>query len=229
MKKTKILIADDHTLFRQSLRRTLELDDSIAVIGEASDGAEALKLAQESQPDVVLLDIRMQKMNGIETTKRIKQSLPNVGIIIVTMYDDDDCLFETIKAGANGYVLKTTPVDQLLVNIKTVAEGNSLLNSNIARRVLDEFARLAESRKQRENQALTTLTSRETEILNLIARGNANKEIARKLFISEKTVKNHISHIYHKLHCNDRAHAVLEGVTLGIIDVERNSDQPTSK
>lgn len=229
MHQIKVLIADDHTLFRQSLRRTLELDSKISVVGEASTGSQVIEQAREFRPDIVLMDIRMQNVDGIEATRQLRHDIPDIGVIIVTMYDDDKLLFETIKAGANGYVLKTTPIDKLLMNIRAVAKGESLLNSNIARRILDEFARLAEHQIQREDKGPARLTCREMEILDFISKGNANKEIARRLFISDKTVKNHLSNIYHKLHCNDRAQAVLEGVKLGLIDVEKNSDQPTSK
>jgi len=220
MKKIRVLIVDDHTLFRQGLRAMLEFEKGIKIIGEASSGSEAIQKCEKLLPDIVLMDLEMPELNGIEAVKAIRQSCPNVGIIMLTMYGDDGHLFEAIKAGANGYVLKESSIDKLLAHIKAVANGESILNSSIARRVLEEFVKLAQEYYS-QKEAYKKLTAREIEILELLADGKANKQIARKLFISEKTVKNHTANIYSKLHCNDRTQAVLEGLRLGLIQVEQ--------
>ncbi len=218
MSGLRILVADDHALFRQGLRKLLEQEADISLIEEASDGKDALEKARKFCPDVVLLDLEMPNMDGLEALGAIRKSCPDVRIIMVTMHEDDRYLFDAIKMGANGYVLKDSGFDKLLLNVKAVARGEAFLNSSIARRIMDEFARLAQNTMNGRNNM--SLTARETEILQCLGDGKSNRQIANKLFISEKTVKNHISNIFQKLHCNDRVQAVMEGMRLGLIEVE---------
>ncbi len=220
MSDVKVLIADDHTLFRQGLRNMLELEKDIAVVGEVTSGSEAVVQAKQLRPDIILMDICMPNLDGIEATKRIRQNHPHIGIIMVTVHEDDINLFESVKAGANGYFLKASSIDGLLENIKAVARGESILHPTFVRKILDEYARLAKGREKYTQSRSGELTPREKEIIELMASGYGNKQIARKLFISEKTVKNHVSNIYRKLSCNDRAQAVLQAVKVGIIEIE---------
>ncbi|MEW6189365.1 MAG: response regulator transcription factor [Actinomycetota bacterium] len=218
MRGLKVLIVDDHNLFRKGLRKILELEKDISTIGEAANASEAVQKSKELCPDVVLMDITMPEIDGIQATKLIKAVSPITNIIILSMHHDDQHLFQAIKAGAKGYVLKEASVEELVESIKATVRGESLLNPLLARRILDEFAKFVEDEASPDGPE--RLTPREKEILNLLAQGKKNKEIARKLFISEKTVKNHLSNIFHKLHCGDRTQAVLEGVRLGIIEIE---------
>lgn len=212
----KILVADDHVLFRQGLRRLFEEEKSISLVEEASDGREAVKKTKEILPDLVLMDLEMPNMGGLEAARAIRQSCPRTGIIVLTMYEDNRYLFEAIKLGVNGYVLKDSSFQTLLENVKAVASGDIVLNPNMAKRILEEFSRLAQVEKAQKD--LCQLTKREAEVLRCLADGKSNKQIARDLYISEKTVKNHISSIYHKLHCSDRTQAVLEAMKLGIVE-----------
>ena len=216
--KIKIVIADDHTMFRQTLRRALNSMQNLEVIGEASDGSELIEKCQESLPDVVLMDLQMPNLNGIEATRAVRKNNPHVGIIALTMHEDDEYLFGAIKAGVNGYLLKAAPFQKLLTYIKEIALGENIFSSPVAKRVLGEFARLAHASRSGPTKELTP---REKEVLQLLANGKVPKEIARKLFISEKTVNNHIGNIYAKLGCHDRTQAILAGSRLGLIEIER--------
>ena len=221
MSKTKVLIADDHALFRESLSSMLERIEDIQVVGHVSTGEEAIKQAKSLRPDVILMDICMPVVDGIEATRKIKSEGNNIAIIVVTMCDDDKSLFDAIKSGANGYFLKSDSVSNLIKNIRAVAKGEVLLSSAIAPRLLNEFARVAKNHEKFESQN-SILTSREKDVLDLMAAGFGNKQIARKLFISEKTVRNHISNLYRKLSCNSRSQAVLAAVRAGIICVDKD-------
>src|SRR3972149_839177 len=216
--KIKVLIADDHTMFRQTLRRVLDSKQNLEVVAEASDGNELIKKCQQSPPDVVLVDLQMPNVDGIEATRILKEANPNIGVIALTMHEDDEYLFGAIRAGVNGYILKVAPLHKLLRYIKEIALGENILNSSIAKRVIGEFMELGTaSRTAKTNK----LTPREQEILQLLASGKAPKELARKLFISEKTVNNHIANIYGKLECHDRTQAILTASRLGLIEVEQ--------
>lgn len=218
MDKIRVFIADDHSIFREGLRKVLEQEEDIEVIGEAGTGSEAVEKAGDLAPDILLMDINMPEMNGLSATRTIKSKTPHIRIIILTVYEDKNHLFEAIKAGALGYLLKDVRPEDLLKTIRTVFRGEALLSPSIARQLLKEFSRLSEQKKDKElKDILTPLTKREKEILSQITEGKPNKEIANSLFISKGTVKKHIDNIFYKLHVNTRTEAALiaqkEGLT----------------
>jgi two-component system NarL family response regulator len=185
--KIRILIADDHTLFRKGVRTMLEAEEDIQVVGEAATGRQALEKARALMPDVVLMDIKMPDMDGIEATRTLHREMPHMGIIFVTMYEGDEFVFRGLQAGGRGYILKDADPETMLRAIRAVAHGESLLGPTIAQKVLRQFAALP----GKQAPLVDDLTPREQEVLTLIAEGRSNKEIARELCISEKTVKNH--------------------------------------
>jgi two-component system response regulator DegU len=219
--KTEVLIADDHALFRECLSAMLEDIEDIAVVGTVSTGDEVIEQARLLQPDVILMDIRMPFVDGIEATRKITSERLDTRIIMLTMCDDDKSLFDAIKSGANGYFLKSDSACSLVRNIRAVAKGEVLLPPTIAPRLLNEFARVATDHEKLERQS-SMLTAREKDVLDLMAAGFGNKQIARKLFISEKTVRNHISNLYRKLSCNSRSQAVLTAVREGMICIDKD-------
>lgn len=207
-----ILLADDHTLFREGLRALFDSVADTAVAGEATTGAEAVHQAEKLQPDVVLMDIQMPDMNGIEATRQIVQTSPHIGVIIVTMFEDDESLFAAMRAGARGYVLKGADQDEMLRAIRAVARGEALFGPAIAARLMTFF--------NRSNPPAVAifpdLTERELEVLQLLARGLSNQEIADRLVISVKTVRNHVSNIFSKLQVVDRVQAVIRARNAGL-------------
>ncbi len=207
MSKINVLIADDHTMVRQGLKQILELEEDIVVIAQASNGIEAVKLARELEPDVILMDINMPGANGLQAIKELKQEKNRAKIIVLTIHEDREYLFKTIQMGAEGYVLKDAESYVLIEAIRSVFRGQSYIQSNMTKELVREFNRvtLHEKDKGEENR----LTAREMEVLDLIAEGMINKEIAKKLFISEKTVKNHVSNIFKKLNVSDRTQAAI--------------------
>jgi DNA-binding NarL/FixJ family response regulator len=218
MEPITILSADDHALFRSGLQALFESLGDTAVIAQAATGAEAVALAAEHQPDVVLMDIQMPTpdgsgMNGIEATRRIVQTSPHIGVIIVTMFEDDDSVFAAMRAGARGYVLKGADQEEMLRAVRAVARGEALFGPAIATRLMSFFAPpVLES----SAPLFPELTGREREILDLIARGYNNSDIAQRLHISGKTVGNHISNIFNKLHVADRAQAIVRAREAGL-------------
>jgi DNA-binding NarL/FixJ family response regulator len=205
----RVFLCDDHTLFRQGIRKLLELEKDIKIVGEAGNGVEMLEVFKKVNPDIVLLDIGMPQMDGVTATYKIKKMLPEVNIIILTVYEDEPHIFGAVKAGAMGYLLKDTSSDELVAAIRKVNQGEALLQPVIATKVLKEFA-LIDKRKIPEGKVFfSDLTEREGEVLRLIALGASNKDIANRLNIAEKTVKNHISNIFLKLHVNNRTQAAL--------------------
>jgi DNA-binding NarL/FixJ family response regulator len=206
MESIRVLIADDHTLFRDGLRALLASIQDIEVVGEAASGKEALKLAMELQPDVILMDIQMPDLNGIEATRQILRTSPHIGIIVLTMFQDDDTVFAAMRVGARGYVLKGADQGVLLRAVRAVANGESLFSPEIAERLMSFFANFVATASQ---ELFPELTDREREILALIADGKTNAEIVEKLVISMKTVRNHVSNIFSKLQVADRAQAAI--------------------
>lgn len=217
MDKITILIADDHPPFRLGLRALLESSEDVLVVGEVGSGTEAVIQAAKLQPDVILMDIQMGAVNGIEATRRILHTSPHIAILILTMFEDDDFVFAALRAGARGYLLKGTLKADLLRAIHSVSSGEAVFGAAIARRLMTYFAEV-----QRPATVLTyafpELTEREREILMLIANHQSNSEIAEKLNISLKTVRNHVSNIFSKLQVVDRAQAILKAHEAGLGD-----------
>ena len=218
MNKIRVLIVDDQTLFRQGLRVLLSVQQDIEVVGEAQDGAEALRRIAEYTPDVVLMDVEMPVLDGVAATRRVVEEFPACQVIILTTFDNDEYVFEGLRAGALGYLLKDAPVDKLIEAIRIATRGESFLQPLIASKVVSEFNRLSHIANQRQISPLTNpLTPRETEILRLIARDMSNLEIAARLFITEGTVKNHVTAILTKLDARDRFQAVRRAQEMEII------------
>jgi DNA-binding NarL/FixJ family response regulator len=210
---TRVLIADDHTLFREGLRALLNSVPDTEVLGEAATGDEAIARAGELQPDVVLMDIQMPGVNGIEATRRILHTSPHIGVIVVTMFEDDDSVFAAMRAGARGYVLKGADQVEMLRVIRAVARGEALFGPSIAKRLMDFFAT---PRPAVPAQVFPDLTDREREVLELIAQGHNNTEIAARLILSPKTVRNHVSNVFSKLQVADRAQAIIRAREAGL-------------
>jgi DNA-binding NarL/FixJ family response regulator len=211
----RLLIAEDERLTRDHLARLLGMEPDIEIIGTAADGEQALGLARTRAPHVLLTDLDMPRLNGIELARILRAEMPALGITVLTIYHDDANVFAAIKAGATGYVLKDAPIDQTVDAVRAVARGEGLLHPSIAARVMAEFQRMASSKPQHDLR-LDELTDREVEILKTLASGKRNKEIADELFIAEKTVKNHVSSILLKLQLNSRSEAALLAVRQGL-------------
>jgi two-component system NarL family response regulator len=215
-KKVRLVIAEDETMTRELLARLLSLEEDIVVVGTASDGNRALSVVRAQKPDVVLTDIGMPQMNGIQLTETLRREMPQVGVVILTIYNDDERVFAAIKAGARGYVLKDSPPHETIAAVRAVGRGEALMHPSLVGRLLAEFGRLSTQRAA-DNAVFAELTEREREVLTEIGRGRRNKEIADVLFISEKTVKNHISNIFAKLEVNTRAEAALLAARQGLV------------
>ena len=202
----RILLADDHAVVREGLRAVLGSEPDMEVVGEAATGKEVVERTTELRPDVILMDIQMPGINGIEATRRILEATPDVGILVLTMCEADDSVFSAMRAGARGYVLKGAHPTEILKVLRAVADGEAHFGPEIARRLVDFFST---PKPASPDQAFPELTTREREILDLIAQGHSNAKIAARLFLSPKTVGNHISHIFTKLQVADRAHAII--------------------
>jgi DNA-binding NarL/FixJ family response regulator len=217
LEKIRLLIVDDQRLMRQGLRTLLELEPDLEVVGEAEDGQAALDLFASLAPDVVLMDIRMPVLDGVEATLRLRQRWPQARVIILTTFDDDAYVFDGLRAGALGYLLKDVSGTELAEAIRKVAEGGALIEPSVARKVLAEFARLAEPTRTPDERLPEPLSDREQEVLRLLAQGASNRQIANQLFLAEGTVKNYISAILNKLGAADRTQAALRAHELGLI------------
>lgn len=215
--KIKILLVDDQALFREGLRTLLELQPDFEVVGEASQGEEALRMAVNLSPQVILMDLRMPVMDGVTATRRIKDSLPQCKVIVLTTFDDDEDVFEGLRAGAVGYLLKDVSSEKLYEAIRYAARGEYFLLPSITAKVMAEFSRMARPAKTVIDEIGVKLSSREMEVLRLVAQGASNKEIADTLVIAEGTVKNHLTNILAKLDARDRMQAVLKARELGLI------------
>jgi DNA-binding NarL/FixJ family response regulator len=209
----RILVADDHTVFREGLLAVLGREPDMEVVGEAATGKEVLERAAELGPDLILMDIQMPHVNGIEATRRILETNPHVGVVVLTMFEDDDSVFSAIRAGARGYVLKAAEPAEIVKVVRAVAVGEAYFGSEIARRLMDFFSA---PKPASPEEAFPELTAREVEILDLIAHGHSNAKIAARLFVSPNTVRNHISHIFGKLQVADRAHAIVRAREAGL-------------
>ncbi len=220
----KILIADDHALLRQGIKNVLELESDLVVIGEAADGEETVSKAAELAPDILLLDINMPKRNGLEVTRSLRESNPDIKVIVLTIHDDESYVVEVVKAGAAGYLLKDVEPGMLVNAIRAVYNGDSFIYPTLAKKLFGEINR-QEIKKQEMAKALERcreerLTYREIEVLQLICRGMSNQGIAQKLFLSEKTVKNHLTNIFRKISVTDRTQAVLYALKHKIVELE---------
>jgi DNA-binding NarL/FixJ family response regulator len=222
----RVLVADDQSMVRAGFRMLLSREDGIEVVAEASNGVEAVDKAARFRPTVVLMDIRMPELDGLEATRRILAADDTARILILTTFDLDEYVYEALRAGASGFVLKDDPPEQLLAAIRTVAGGDALLSPAIAKRVIKQFARIPRPAPPTE---LDDLTERELEVFRLIARGLSNAEIGQELYISDTTVKTHITHILQKLNLRDRVQAVVLAHEAGLFDTDarrtRNRDE----
>jgi DNA-binding NarL/FixJ family response regulator len=219
MEKISVLIVDDHTLFRKGIRKMLEAENDLVVLGEAATGHEALEQARLLMPDVILMDIKMPGLDGIEVTRTLHRELPHLGIIFCTMFTNDDLVFAGLKAGGRGYILKDSDCETMLRAIRAVANGESLLAPAIAPKVLRLFNDQHWQILPKSSSLFDQLTGREQEVLSLLAKGHSNKEIAQILTISEKTVKNHVTNIFSKLHVLDRTQAAILAIRDGMVEI----------
>lgn len=211
----RLMLADDHRMLREGLRRSMT-DQGFDIVGEARDGDEAIRLAEELQPEVILMDVTMPEVDGVEATRQIKISYPGIAIVMLTMHADQEVLAAAIRAGASGYLVKDCSTDEIATAIRTVVRGETVLSPQLAASMLEEVRKLEEPSPDEER----VITKREEEVLQLIANGCSTPEVAERLFISQKTVKNHLASIYQKLEARDRTQAVLQAVRMGIIHLE---------
>ena len=212
MPSIKVMIVDDHTLVREGLKAVFNQGNEIDIVAEAGSGEEAVELAGEIKPDVILMDVSMPGINGIQATKLIREANPEVKIVILTMLDQEGYVYEAVKAGATGYMLKNTSSDDLIEAIQTVYEGKALLHPGATAQLLKEFVTLADNRAQEYG-----LSNREMEVLQLLSEGKTNKQIAKDLWISEQTVKTHVSHLFDKLGTSDRTETVAHALRSGLV------------
>ncbi|MDK2868409.1 MAG: hypothetical protein PWP51_1212 [Clostridiales bacterium] len=209
MEKVKLVIADDHVLIREGIKKLLELEDSLEILGLASDGNEAIELVETLKPDVILLDINMPHLSGIEALKIIKNEYPTTKVIMLTIHEDAEYLIETVNIGAEGYVLKDADVSSLVKAILKVNSGDIYIHPTLSGILIKEYKKKDQQQEEINN---SSLTRREYEVIKLISKGYNNKEIATELFISEKTVKNHVSNIFKKIKVTDRTQAALYAI-----------------
>ncbi len=214
MDKIRILLADDHALLRQGTAELLQHEPDFEVVGQAGDGLEAVRMAHEAQPDIVIMDVRMPALSGIDATRQLQRELPKVRVLVLTAYDDDQYVFSLLQAGASGYLLKTAPASELIRSIRQVQVGESPLSPAIARKVV---ARLNAGASPTAEDATSpdALTPRELEILQFLAQGMNNRDIAEALYISDRTVQTHLTNIFAKMQVSSRLEAVLKGIRLG--------------
>lgn len=228
--KTRVLLVDDHTLFRQSLAYLLQQSDDIELVGQAGDGVEGVDKARELMPDVILMDIRMPRRGGMEATRLIRQEMPGINILMLTVSDEEADLFEAIKAGARGYLLKNIDTAKLLEAVRLIAGGGVVISSPMAENLLNEFASMAERQAPVPPKvARTNLTDREREILSQLARGHSNREIGQVLTISENTVRAHLRNILEKLHLHNRIQAAAYAIKEGLVGADTAAERSSPK
>jgi len=222
-KSIRLLLADDHAVVRAGTRELLERQPDLDIVGEAADGEEAVRLTHELQPDVVVMDVRMPRLSGVEATRRIKAQCPEVRVLVLTAHDDDEYVFALLQAGANGYLLKTAEIEKVVEAIRAVAAGQSMLAPTVAGKVVAQFTSgksLPEALTNSQNQ-YDGLTDRELGILKLVGKGLSNKQIGKEIFISDRTVQAHLSNIFSKLGVSSRTEAVMYAVRKGWIATEK--------
>ena len=212
----RLMIVDDHQMLREGLRRSMS-EIGFDVIGEASDGDEAVTRATAQRPDVILMDVTMPRMDGVEACRQVKDALPDTHIVMLTMHADQSVLADAIRAGASGYLVKDCSTDEIADAVKIAAAGQTALSPQLAATMLDEVRRMEEQERAQENRLIT---KREEEVLQMIADGCSTTEVAEGLYISQKTVKNHLASIYQKLDARDRTQAVLQAERMGIVSLE---------
>jgi len=217
MKQIKVLLVDDQPLFREGLRTLLSIHPDFDVVGEASNGQEAINLVRSTGASVVLMDLQMPVLDGVATTRRLHQEQPDCRVIVLTTFDDDELVFDGLRAGAVGYLLKDAPSEKLAEAIRVAARGETFLQPSVAAKVVAEFARLTRKTAESSNSLSEPLSERELEILRLIARGASNREVAGTLFLAEGTVKNHVTNILGKLGVRDRTQAAIKAKDSGLI------------
>jgi DNA-binding NarL/FixJ family response regulator len=217
--RLRVMVVDDHALFRRGLEMVLQQEGDIELVGEASDGNEAVQRATELMPDVVLMDVRMPRSSGIEAAGQIKVALPHAKILMLTISDEEADLYDAIKAGASGYLLKEIPIEEEADAIRSVWAGQSRISPSMASKLLTEFAAMSKASDERPQMPAPKLTDREMEVLKLVAQGLNNRDIAKELFISENTVKNHIRNILEKLHLHSRMEAVVYAVREKLLEI----------
>lgn len=220
MKAPRVLLVDDHALFRRGVASLLQ-NEGFHVVGEARDGAEAVEQAKKLRPDVVLMDVYMPGVNGLEATRRITEAVPSAKVVILTVSEKDENLFEAVKGGAHGYLLKSAEPEALFQTVRGVARGETFLSPTMATKILQEFARLGQGAPERAPSA--RLSPREREVLELLTRGTTNKEIASALDISENTVKNHLKSIMEKLHLENRVQVAAYALREGLVKRQETS------
>ncbi|MBK7722818.1 MAG: response regulator transcription factor [Austwickia sp.] len=214
----RVLIVDDHVLYRRGLDMVLGLEADLTVVGEAGDGLEALELVERLQPDVVVMDVRMPRCNGIDAAAAIRQAAPATRVLMLTTSDDEQDLYGSIRAGVNGYLLKDVPAEEVVAGIRAVHRGQSLISPTLASALLTEFAALSRRSDQAADSSPSRLTDRELDVLRGVARGLSNRDIARELFIAENTVKNHVRNILEKLGLRSRIEAAMYAVRHRLVD-----------
>lgn len=216
-KQLKIMLVDDHPLFREGLKHLLETQDDMKVVGEVDDGAGSLEAALKFKPDVVLMDVKMPGMNGIEATRRLKQAMNQVKIIVLTVSDEDHHLFEALKGGAEGYLLKSIKPEKLLDSLRGIMQGEQPFSPSIADQIIKEFSSEMQRASKTPEEARVSLTPREQRILTMVSNGYTNRQIAEELFVAESTVKNHLHNILRKLHLQNRVQAAIYAMREGLI------------
>ncbi|QOY37089.1 response regulator [Anaerobacillus isosaccharinicus] len=224
----KIVIIDDHQLFREGVKRILAMENNFEVVAEGDDGSVAMQLVETHNPDVILMDINMPKVNGVEATRQLIEANPDVKVLILSIHDDETYVTHVLKTGASGYLLKEMDADSLIQAVRVVAEGGAYIHPKVTHNLINEYRRLAADpssdtaigfREVEYRRPLHILTRRECEVLQLMTDGKSNRSIGEALFISEKTVKNHVSNILQKMNVNDRTQAVVEGIKNGWVMV----------
>ncbi|TAJ99978.1 MAG: response regulator transcription factor [Candidatus Manganitrophaceae bacterium] len=228
MSRIRILIADDHRVVREGLAAILKSRSDMDVVGEATNGIEVIEKAKALKPDVILMDISMPQMNGVEATRSIRKLYPEIGIVVLTMHDDEATIFDLVRTGVHGYLLKDADSSEIIKAIQSIYKGESLIHPLIARKLLGEFPLLGRSRAKEAPRQTYNLSAREVDVLRRVAKGKTNKEIAGELRLSEKTIKNHVRNIFHKMSVYDRTEAAMKGVSEGIIDLEQSTPEDRS-